>query len=360
MKRSAVVIAGLLVLSMFTVLGVSADVDGVFDIWEKDGAYQYVWWYNHDNTVLKGPEYKAQIAQLLADGYAYRGYGITESVAGSGPQFEEMQGEYEETMVYLLKAKSNDKVKDDGTTEYWVKSTPTEYQTQDGVWHGINDVATFRDTIDNVDVTAVKFEDRVQEKRVNGVVTQTWAQPDMIWNFGDKYNSKTPTDPPSANPTPNPSGHKRTMSVEILNADGTVEWRWDDTVSNMGWLPVDYGVGMDRNDAILKGEQYTVYYTFLVQTGGQSGAPQLMPKNYGQILNKPYNMYGLDEGQAIPTVFEQYVKYDGDKVMTYANSPLDIWFYRYVYKPNHEQSQQERIEATAWYQKAHGAFVTVN
>jgi len=343
---------------MFTVLGVSADVDGVFDIWEKDGAYQYVWWYNHDNTVLKGPEYQAKVVQLLADGYAYRGYGVTESSGGAGPQFAEGTGEYEETMIYLLKAKSNDKVKDEGTTEYWVKSTPTEYQTQDGVWHGINDVAVFQDTINNVDVSAVKFEDRVQEKRVNGVVTQTWAQPDMIWNFGDKYNSKAPTNPPSANPTPNPAGHKRTMSVEILNADGTVEWRYDDTVSNMGWLPVDYGVGMDRNDAILKGEQYTVEYTYiyeLPQAG--SGAPQLMPKVYGNILNKPYNTYGLDEGQAIPTVFEQYVKYDGDKIMTYADSPLDIWFYRYVYKPNHKAVQEERIRETDWYQKAHGTFV---
>jgi len=83
-----------------------------------------------------------------------------------------------------------------------------------------------------------------------------------------------------------------------------------------------------------------------------AGAPQLQPKNYGNVLNKPYNKYGLEEGQAIPDIFQQYAKYDNGKVMTYDNSPLDMWFDQYVYTPNHKQAQQERIEQTAWYQKA--------
>jgi len=313
MRKSAVAIAGLLLLSMFSMLGASADVDGIFDIWEKDGSYQHVWWYNHDNTVLKGPEYQAKVVQLLVDGYEYRGYGVTESTGGSGQQF----GSYDED--YFVKTKLSMQMTDDQKTWLWgilgVRSTAEGVQYYDGAnW---------------VDVpTEMELEVQVEELQLQGIFDHD-AKAFVWFDVGGAEITDTPT----------------------INPDGAgAQWIFDDY-----WID---GINIIHAQIIVDGEEEwstrTVVYE-LPQAG--AGAPQLQPKNYGNVLNQPYNKYGLAEGQSIPSIFEQYVKYDGDKVMTYANSPLDIWFYKAVYKPNHEQSQQERIEATAWYKKAHGTFV---
>ena len=321
MKKSAVVVAGLLLLSMFSMLGASADVDGVFDIWEKDGNYQYAWWYNHDNTVLKGPEYKAQIAQLLADGYTYKGYAVTESTGGAGPQF----GSYDED--YFVKTTLE--VMMEGGIGILFRTTPEGLQYNDPElgWIAVPET---------MEVPVEVEELLLQEQFDHDAFQQTgqhWVRIWGIWvpDFG-WVDTGSDTNIPM---------------LTIINEDGT-EAMW--TIMDI------YGTSVAM--VVITGEEEwdirTVVYE-LPQAG--AGAPQLQPKNYGNILNQPYNKYGLAEGQAIPTVFEQYVKYDGDKIITYVNSPLDIWFYRYVYKPNHKQAQQERIEQTAWYKKAHGTFV---
>lgn len=319
MRKSAVAIAGLLLLSMFSMLGASADVDGIFDIWEKDGNYQHVWWYNHDNTVLKGPEYQAKVVQLLADGYAYRGYGVTESTGGAGPQ----TGSYDED--YFVKTTLQ--VMMEGGIGIIFRTTPEELQFFDGE----NWVKVPVDMEVPVEVEELLLQEQFDHDMYSWIRTGRWP-----WQgHFDWVDTGSDTNEPF---------------LTVINEDGT----------QAVWHIMDvYGTSVAM--VVITGEEEwdtrTITYE-LPQAG--AGAPQLQPKNYGNILNKPYNMYGLDEGQAIPTVFEQYVKYDGDRVMTYANSPLDIWFFRYVYQPNHKKAQQERIEATAWYQKAHGAFVTVN
>jgi hypothetical protein len=317
MRKSAVVVAGLLLLSMFSMLGASADVDGVFDIWEKDGNYQYAWWYNHDNTVLKGPEYKAQIAQLLADGYTYRGYAVTESTGGAGPQF----GSYDED--YFVKTTLE--VMMEGGIGILFRTTPEGLQYNDPELGWIAVPPTMEVPVE------------VEELQLLGVFDHdAWGvyRENRRWYLGWHDTGED----------------KNAPMITIVNEDGT----------EATWAIMDlYGTSVAMM-VVTGEEEWDTRIVVYELPPTPAGAPTLMPKNYGQILNQPYNKYGLAEGQAIPTVFEQYVKYDGDKVMTYANSPLDIWFYRYIYKPNHEQSQQERIEATAWYQKAHGAFVTVN
>lgn len=315
MRKSAVVIAGIFLLSMFSVLGsVSADVDGVFDIWEKGGAYEYVWWYNHDNSVCKGPEYKAEVAQLLADGYVYRGYAVTESTGGAGPQF----GSYDEDYFVQTKLWVDSLYGNQWT--FW-KSTPTGVEVFDSDENLLGTLP--------LDGSEQYFDKLINELSIDGTFKhEDWF---IIW-----WNAGTDT--------------------QDAVFDGTNTWTIDDY--RYVWFFVD---GTVHAQIVVKGEEEwdtrTVVYE-LPQAG--AGAPQLMPKNYGNILNKPYNIYGLDEGQAIPAIFEPYIKYDGDKIMTYANSPLDIWFYRFVYTPNHKASQQERLEQTAWYQKAHGAFVAIN
>jgi hypothetical protein len=327
MRKSAVVIAGIFLLSMFSVLGsVSADVDGVFDIWEKGGAYEYVWWYNHDNSVCKGPEYQAKIAQLLADGYGYRGYAVTESTGGSGPT----HGSYDED--YFVATHLN--VVFDADLGLFFRTSPEGIQYYDGTnWTAVPESMEVPIEIEELQLEGVFDHDAYQQ------VGQHWVQiwgpfgfwmPDFDWvDTGNEANAPV---------------------ITVINEDGT----------EAVWTIMDiYGTSFAV--MVVTGEEEwdtrTIFYE-LPQAG--SGAPQLQPKNYGQILNKPYSTYGLDEGQAIPKVFEQYVKYDGDMIMTYANSPLDIWFFRYVYQPNHKKAQQERIEQTAWYQKAHGAFVAIN
>ena len=317
MRKSAVAIAGLLLLSMFSMLGASADVDGIFDIWEKDGSYQHAWWYNHDNTVLKGPEYQAKVVQLLADGYEYRGYAVTESTGGAGPQF----GSYEEDVV---KTKLT-MLMEMGLEIGQYKTTPEGlfYNDPEQGWIEVPE--------------SMEVPVEIEELQLEEL-------------FGHEYREVTKWFlgiPIRFGPW-GPSGSDTNVPIiTLINDDGT-EAIW--TIMDV------YGTTMAM--VVIQGEEEwdtrTIFYE-LPQAG--AGAPQLQPKNYGQILNQPYNKYGLAEGQSIPSIFEQYVKYDGDKVMTYANSPLDIWFYKAVYKPNHEQSQQERIEATAWYKKAHGTFV---
>jgi hypothetical protein len=326
MRKSAVVIAGIFLLSMFSVLGVSADVDGVFDIWEKGGAYEYVWWYNHDNSVCKGPEYQAKIAQLMADGYGYRGYAVTESVAGSGPQF----GSYDED--YFVTTHLD--IVFDADLGLFFRTSPEGIQYYDGTdWTAVPENMEVPIEIEELQLEGVFDHDAYQQ------VGQHWVQiwgpfgfwmPDFDWvDTGDEANAPV---------------------ITVINEDGT----------EAVWTIMDiYGTSFAV--MVVTGEEEwdtrTVVYE-LPQAG--AGAPQLQPKNYGNILNKPYNIYGLNEGQAIPKVFEQYVKYDGDKILTYDNSPLDIWFDRFVYTPNHKASQKERIEQTAWYKKAHGAFVAID
>jgi hypothetical protein len=327
MRKSAVVIAGIFLLSMFSVLGsVSADVDGVFDIWEKGGAYEYVWWYNHDNSVCKGPEYQAKIAQLLADGYGYRGYAVTESTGGSGPT----HGSYDED--YFVATHLN--VVFDADLGLFFRTSPEGIQYYDGTdWTAVPESMEVPIEIEELQLEGVFDHDAYQQ------VGQHWVQiwgpfgfwmPDFGWvDTGDEANAPM---------------------ITVINEDGT----------EAVWTIMDvYGTSFAV--MVVTGEEEwdtrTVVYE-LPQAG--AGAPQLLPKNYGNILNKPYNIYGLDEGQAIPEIFTPYIKYDGDKILTYDNSPLDIWFQKNVYTPNHKKAQQERIEETAWYKKAHGAFVAID
>ena len=318
MKKNGIVVAVLMALSIFSVIGATADVDGVYDVFYNKGTgnFQYVSWYNHDNSVCKGPEYQEKVVQLFTDGYAYRGYAVTESVGGGGPQF----GSYDED--YFVKTKLSMQMTDDQKTWLWgilgIRSTAEGIQYYDGTgW---------------VDVPPVmELEIQVEELQLQGVFDHD-AKAFEWFNVGGAEITDTPT----------------------INTEGTeAQWIFDDY-----WIN---GINIIHAQIIVDGEEEwdtrTVVYE-LPQAG--SGAPQLQPKNYGNILNKPYNTYGLEEGQEIPDVFRPYIKYDGDKIMTYANSPLDIWFFKYVYTPNHKKAQQERIEETAWYQKAHGAFVAIN
>ena len=313
MRKSAVAIAGLLLLSMFSMLGASADVDGIFDIWEKDGSYQHAWWYNHDNTVLKGPEYQARVVQLLADGYTYRGYGVTESTGGSGQQY----GSYDED--YFVKTKLSVQMTDDQET--WLQGILGIRSTAEGI--------QYYDGSSWVSVPLeMELEIQVEELQLQGVFDHD-AKAFVWFDVGGAEITDTPT----------------------INPEGTeAQWIFDDY-----WIN---GINLIHAQIIVDGEEEWDTRTIIYELPpAPAGAPQLQPKNYGQILNQPYNKYGLAEGQSIPSIFEQYVKYDGDKVMTYANSPLDIWFYKAVYKPNHEQAQEEAIKETAWYKKAHGTFV---
>lgn len=304
MKKSAVVVAGLLMLSIFSVLGISADVDGVFDIWEKDGDYQHVWWYNHDNTVLKGPEYKAQIAQLLADGYTYRGYAVTENTGGEGQQF----GSYDED--YFVKTTLR-VVMEDGIGILF-RTTP------EGLEYFDEETQAYIPVPETMEVPVEVEELLLQEQFDHDAYQQTGQHWVRIWgswgiwvpDFGWVDTGSDANEP----------------FLTVVNEDGT----------EAVWHIMDiYGTSVAM--VVITGEEEwdtrTVIYE-LPQAG--AGAPQLQPKNYGQILNKPYNKYGLEEGRAIPAVFEQYAKYDNGRIMTYANSPLDIWFNKNIYKPNHD------------------------
>lgn len=319
MKKSAVVIASLMVLSMFSVLGISAEVDGVYDIWTKDnGPAVFVSWYNHDNSVLKGPEYLEKVAQLMADGYTYRGYAVAEYTGGSG----KTHGSYEED--YFVKTQLD--VAFEGELGLFFRTTPEGLEYYD---EGIGSWIDVPETMEvPVEVEELLLQEQFGHEQYVWTRTGRWPW-QGYWSWQD---SGSDINEPF---------------LTVINEDGT----------EAVWHIMDiYGTSVAM--VVITGEEEwdtrTIFYE-LPQAG--AGAPQLQPKNYGNILNKPYSIYGLDEGQAVPKVFEQYAKYDGDKILTYENSPLDIWFDRYVYQPNHKKAQQERLEQTNWYQKEHGIVV---
>lgn len=304
MKKSAVVMAGMFLLSMFSVLGVSADVDGIFDIYEKDGQFEQVWWYNHDNTVLKGSAYKAQVAQLLADGYKYRGYAVTESLGGGGPQF----GSYDED--YFVKTTLQ--VVMEGGIGIIYRTTPEGLEYFDEETQSYIPVPETMEVPVEVEELLMKgVFDHDQYQQIGQHWVRIWGSwgiwvPDFGWvDTGDDKNEPFLT---------------------VINEDGT----------EAVWHIVDvYGTSVAM--MVVTGEEEWDTRTIIFELPPTpAGAPQLQPKNYGNVLNKPYNKYGLEQGQAVPDIFQQYAKYDNGKVMTYDNSPLDMWFDQYVYKPNHD------------------------
>lgn len=292
---------------------VSAEVDNVYDVfWSRDDV-KMVPWYNHDYSVLKGPEYQAEVLKLLAAGYIpLKGYAISEYSGGAGQQY----GSYDED--YFVKTQLG--VAFEGGLGLFFRTTPEglEYY-DDGTdsWIDVPEDMAVPVEIEELLLQGVFDHDAYQQTGQHWV--QIWGPvgfwvPDFGWvDTGEEANAPI---------------------ITWINEDGT----------QAVWTIADiYGTSMAV--MIVTGEEEwdtrTVVYE-LPQAG--AGASQLQPKNYGLVLNQPYNKYGLESIAEIPEEFSKYYKIDGDKIVTYANSPLDVWFFKNIWKVNHDAYLDELEE----------------
>lgn len=297
MRKSAVVMAGILLLSMFSVIGISADVVAVWEEWYNPVTRESVFInpYNHDQTEYRGSEYIARLAEAQEMGFTeFRATNIVENSGGCGKAFSSYEKDFFVKSILTMTGTNGEFV-------FW-RSVP------EGIQYSVDGGATW-----STWNGAGALELPVELENINmEAIFQHYAWWGG-WNEVDEA-SNLPT-------------------IVTTNSDGT----------ETTWVFDDYWVfGFVHAQTVVNGEE--VWETRTITIGlppAGAGTPKLLPKNYGNVLNKPYNKYGLDEGQEIPKMFEQYAIYDGDKILTYANSPLDIWFYKYVYTPNHKEYLEE-------------------
>lgn len=155
---------------------ISADIDCILETWRnpQTGSEVFVNIYNHDNSVLRGPEYQAKILELLANGYVHKNQSITENSGGGGPT----QGSYEED--YFVKSI----LTSTGFSDQWMlwKSTPDgmEYSTDEGItwipWDGTGTIELPTE-LEDIDIDAL-FE--------HDMYMYVWVGPKWYnWGSGD-------------------------------------------------------------------------------------------------------------------------------------------------------------------------------
>lgn len=283
---------------------VSAEVDNVYDVfWSRDDV-KMVPWYNHDYSVLKGPEYQAEVLKLLAAGYIpLKGYAISEYSGGAGQQY----GSYDED--YFKHTDLSIVFQDDMGILF--RTTPEGLEYFDGEnWVPVPDTMEVP-----IEVEELLLQEQFDHDAWGWIKTGSkWWQGYFGWS-----DTGSDTNEPF---------------LTVINEDGT----------QAVWHIMDiYGTSMAM--VVITGEEEwdtrTIIYE-LPQAG--AGSPQLLPKNYGLVLNQPYNKYGLESIAEIPEEFSEYYKIDGDKIVTYANSPLDVWFFKNIWKVNHDAYLDELEE----------------
>ncbi len=317
----------LTVLIFFAITAISAETDGIFDIWynPQTGQTIFVSQYNHDNSVFKGPEYQAKIIELIEKGYLYKGYGISEYSGGSGPT----HGSYEADFFVKSILTSN------GFGDEWLlwKSSPNglEYSTDEGVtwipWDGTGTIELPIE-LEDIDINALFEHDQYG---ITGGHNETRYYWDWSWREGWHQHSYTIWVPEYGWVDMGDSAP--TTTIQIINADGTQStWIFEDD-----WLTI---VDLIHSETTVTGEEIwetrTVVYE-LPQAG--AGAPQLQPKNYGvQIIGTLYGPKSLDE---IPPELLKFAKEINGQWYTYTGSELDQWIFENIYKPNHAKSYVE-------------------
>jgi len=297
----------LTVLIFFAITAISAETDGIFDIWynPQTGQTIFVSQYNHDNSVFKGPEYQEKIIELMEKGYLYKGYGVSEYSGGSGPT----HGSYEEN--YFVKTI----LSMSGYSDQFLiwRSTPegVEY-SEDGItwniWDGSLDL---------------ELPTELEELDLNGIFQReaylyVWVGP-RWYNWGWRWTDIGEEDQSPTSFTLNPEGTEGTWVID------------DYWMEYPNWVHAQITV-----DGEEVWDTRTVVYE-LPPT--PAGAPQLLPKHYGvQVLGTLYGPKSLDE---IPPELLKFAKEINGQWYTYSGSELEMWIFENIYKSNHAKSYVE-------------------
>ena len=288
-----------------SILVLSANGETVLETWRnpQTGIEVFVNPYNHDNSVYRGPEYQVKILELIANGYVHKNYSITENSGGGRPQF----GTYDED--YFVKTNLNIVFNDWGL-DLFFRTTGAGLEYFDG-----------NDCVDVPEEMEVPVE--VEELLLQGVFNheayqqtgQHWVQifgPIGFWmpDFGWEGTGKAHNEPFGT----------------VINEDGT-EATWT----------IMYLYGISVAMMVVTGEEEWDTRTVVFDLPqGPVGGPQLLPLYYGvQILGTLYGPQSIDE---IPEELMIYAIELNGQYYTYSGSPLDIWIYENIYKPNHAKS----------------------
>lgn len=292
---SGITIAILIFASMTVI---SADIAGILETWRnpQTGNEVFVNPYNHDNSVLRGQEYQARILELIADGYIHKNYSITENGAGGGPQF----GSYEENCFVETQLEI---VREVGIGVFF-RTTPEglEYSVD-----GVNFLPVPVDMTVPVQIENLDLQGIFNHERYNW--TQTGSRPwQGYWSWKDTGEEKNEA------------------MITVVNEDGT----------EATWVIMDiYGASIAM--ITVNGEEVWEMKTITYQLPSVgSGPPQLQPKYYGVlVLGTKYGPQSIDE---IPPELLEYAKEIDGQLYTYSGSPLDLWIYENIYKPNHTKN----------------------
>jgi len=313
-RLSSIIVA---IMLLSSIVAISANGETVLETWRnpQTGIEVFVNPYNHDNSVLRGPEYQARILELIANGYVHKNYSITENSGGGGTQF----GSYDEAYVMTtIKKTSTDNMDE---AYYYIRSwmwglsqqggTPDGFYVN-GEWVPIDEEWSAENTdLDDIEVDG-HFEERWMhmEGRMIFSYNITMDLPDTTRQEGTIY-----------------------VMRQDINDKQTI-WYIGDNVEGILMTP---SIPADWDDLVIEGAEEdkvrTIIYE-LPQAG--SGPPQLQPNYYGvQILGTLYGPQSIDE---IPPELLMYAIEINGQYYTYSDSPLDIWIYENIYKPNHDKS----------------------
>ena len=322
MKKSYPISLAIVTMLFFSsMLVLLAQGETILETWRnpQTGSEVFVNPYNHDNSVYKGPEYQAKILELIIKGFVHKNYSITENSGGCGNAFDS----YEESYVLTTIKKLSTDEKDESYyyISRFLKGRSEQTQTADGFfvngewvdideeWYG-----------ENIDLDDIKVDGHFTGRQIHsegriGLYSYNWTMslPDSTRKEGTIYVIREDID----------ETHTR--------------WHIGDDIEGILMIP---SIPPDWDDLVVEGvEENKIRTIYFEIPQGSAGPPQLSSLYYGiQILGTLYGPQSIDE---IPEELMIYVKEINGQYYTYSGSPLDIWIYENIYKPNHAKSYIE-------------------
>ena len=286
----------LTILLLCSAISISADVDGIFEMWKnQDGKITLISIYNEDCTECRGPEYQEKVCQMAEGGCTCCGICYSDSCGGGGAP---VLSSYEEN--YFLKTVL--KMQEYPDEETWLWNSTGIRSTPDGIQYYDDETGNWVDVPPEMELP-IQVEDLQLQGLFDHDVKAFW-----IWfNFGGAEITTIPT----------------------INPDGTeAHWVFDDY-----WVD---RIHIIHSQITVDGKEVWDKKTIFFEVPNAGGLPTLEPKNYGvQILGTKYGPQSIDE---IPPELLNYAKEINGQLYTYSDSKLDIWLYENIYKSNHDKS----------------------
>ena len=305
------------IMLLSSIAAISANGETVLETWRnpQTGNEVFVNPYNHDNSILRGPEYQARILELITNGYVHKNYSITENSGGGGTQF----GSYNEAYVQTTIKKTSTDDMDEASyrVSRWLWGKSEQNQTADGFFVNGEWVDIDEEWIaENIDLDAIEVDGHFTDRELH-------SEGRMIFSYNWTIDL--------------PDSTRKEGTIFVMRQDvddkNTI-WYIGDDIEGILMTP---SIPPDWDDLVIEGTEEDKERTIIFELPqAPAGIPQLQPQYYGvQILGTLYGPQSIDE---IPPELLMYAIEINGQYYTYSDSPLDIWIYENIYKPNHAKS----------------------